>query len=281
MDHLSITTEDSVAIVESQGFMAAARLVQLLSQESRARVVAVSPMNATGAITTVIAGPLAEVQYALQLAKTNNAISDSAFFARPQVETIEMLLRSAFGSSMSAPVQKKAKQPESLPLFEAPMEAPAYQAPAYQPVSYQPKPEQQTPRPVQRTVAPSNGSVSSSNGNMPSSNSSMHSSNGSAPSLNGSMALSNGRVRAESEENFEAKPYYELEAYPVHELRRYARSIPGFPIHGREISKANRSELLQLIKTTEERNRTQSAREAMNGSMVQTHEELTANITPN
>lgn len=249
MDHLSISTEDSVAIVESQGFMAAARLVQLLSQESRARVVAVSPMNATGAITTVIAGPLAEVQYALQLAKTNNAISDSAFFARPQIKTIEMLLRSAFGSGMAAPVQKKAKQPESLPLFEAPVS----EIPEYQRSAYQPRVVQSAPKPLQQTVTPSKGSIPSSN----------------------------GAINAESVEGFEAKPYYELETYPVHELRRYARSVPGFPIHGREISKANRSELLQLIKTTEERNRTQTAREAMNGSMIQTHEELTSNITPN
>jgi hypothetical protein len=83
----------------------------------------------------------------------------------------------------------------------------------------------------------------------------------------------------EHSNDHESKPFYELEKYPVHELRRYARSVPGFPIQGREISKANRSELLQLIKTTEERSRTQAARDAASGTPA--HEELTSNIISN
>ncbi len=39
----------------------------------------------------------------------------------------------------------------------------------------------------------------------------------------------------------------EIEEWNVHELRRYARSIPNFPLHGREISKAHRQELLSLF----------------------------------
>jgi hypothetical protein len=39
----------------------------------------------------------------------------------------------------------------------------------------------------------------------------------------------------------------EIETWNVHELRRYARSLESFPIKGRDISKANRSELLNLL----------------------------------
>ncbi|HYQ85722.1 MAG TPA: BMC domain-containing protein [Bacteroidota bacterium] len=40
----------------------------------------------------------------------------------------------------------------------------------------------------------------------------------------------------------------QLRSMTVHELRRYARSVKGLPIHGREISRANREELIdQLI----------------------------------
>jgi microcompartment protein CcmL/EutN len=233
MDPIQISPNDSVAIVESHGFMAAARLVQLISQETRVRVVAVTPMNAAGAITTVLAGPLAEVQYALQIAKNGNSVTDSTFFARPNLETIEMLLRSAFGASSQATTQRKPKQPEPLPLFEVTSEE-----------SRQPEPMQfaqrEVPRPQAVAVA----------------------SNGAAHPV------------MQASGDHDSKPLYELEKYPVHELRRYARSIPGFPIQGREISKANRAELLQLIKTTEERTRTQAAREAASGNSA--HEELTS-----
>lgn len=240
MDPLQISPNDSVAIVESIGFMAAARLVQLISQETRVRVVAVTPMNAAGAITTVIAGPLAEVQYALQIAKSGNAVSDSTFFARPNLETIEMLLRSAFGNAAPSRVQPKPKQPEPLPLFDATVEA---------------KPAREQ---VQAPIVRQERAVSAQR-----------------PASNGApKPSSNGQADASG-----IKPLYELEQYPVHELRRYARSIPGFPIQGREISKANRAELLQLIKTTEERSRTRAARDAASGSPA--HEELTANITSN
>lgn len=36
----------------------------------------------------------------------------------------------------------------------------------------------------------------------------------------------------------------ELDALPVRELRRLARETPGFPLRGREISRANKQELL-------------------------------------
>lgn len=41
----------------------------------------------------------------------------------------------------------------------------------------------------------------------------------------------------------------ELEVMNVHQLRRFARDIENFPIKGREISRANRGELLDFFKT--------------------------------
>lgn len=35
----------------------------------------------------------------------------------------------------------------------------------------------------------------------------------------------------------------------VHKLRHYAREFPDFPIKGREISRANRNELVDLFNT--------------------------------
>lgn len=42
----------------------------------------------------------------------------------------------------------------------------------------------------------------------------------------------------------------ELEKMPVVKLRRYARGIDGLPIQGREISMANKSQLLEAIRST-------------------------------
>ncbi len=42
----------------------------------------------------------------------------------------------------------------------------------------------------------------------------------------------------------------EMDSWNVHELRRYARSLEAFPIKGRDISKATRSELLSLLQTS-------------------------------
>jgi len=39
----------------------------------------------------------------------------------------------------------------------------------------------------------------------------------------------------------------EMGNWNVHELRRYARSIDGFPLHGRMISKAKRDELVRML----------------------------------
>lgn len=45
----------------------------------------------------------------------------------------------------------------------------------------------------------------------------------------------------------------ELEKLPVRELRRLARETPGFPIQGREISKANKTELLAKFREMRQR----------------------------
>ena len=47
----------------------------------------------------------------------------------------------------------------------------------------------------------------------------------------------------------EVPPQEELEELNVHDLRRLARSQANFPIKGRDISKANRQELLEYFKS--------------------------------
>ncbi|HUL44013.1 MAG TPA: BMC domain-containing protein [Bacteroidota bacterium] len=42
----------------------------------------------------------------------------------------------------------------------------------------------------------------------------------------------------------------ELEVMTVHELRHYARSVEGLPIFGRQISRANRHELIEILLKT-------------------------------
>jgi len=46
----------------------------------------------------------------------------------------------------------------------------------------------------------------------------------------------------------ESRPIAELETLPVVELRKYARTVPDLPIHGRQISMANKGLLLEAIK---------------------------------
>lgn len=51
------------------------------------------------------------------------------------------------------------------------------------------------------------------------------------------------------QEGTEENPDQDLETMNVHQLRHLARSIPNFPIKGREISRANRDVLLQHFKS--------------------------------
>ena len=57
--------------------------------------------------------------------------------------------------------------------------------------------------------------------------------------------------RKKKEKKAESRKYNmpELELLNVHQLRRFARSVEEFPIKGREISRANRTELLDYFKT--------------------------------
>jgi len=54
-----------------------------------------------------------------------------------------------------------------------------------------------------------------------------------------------GRTKSKGEFKFSM---VELEVMNVHQLRRFARDIESFPIKGREISRANRGELLDFFK---------------------------------
>jgi ethanolamine utilization protein EutM len=64
-------------------------------------------------------------------------------------------------------------------------------------------------------------------------------------------ALTESETAPEDEKNEAAAGAHnlgELEKMNVHELRKYARSSPDFPIQGREISKANRQALLDYFR---------------------------------
>jgi microcompartment protein CcmL/EutN len=54
-----------------------------------------------------------------------------------------------------------------------------------------------------------------------------------------------GKTKTKSESKFSMA---ELEVMNVHQLRRFARDFESFPIKGREISRANRGELLDYFK---------------------------------
>ncbi len=216
-----LQAEESVAIVESLGFMAAARLVQRLGQETRSRVVAVSPVNAAGSITTIIAGPLAEVQHALQMMKAEGLVEESAFFARPNIATMEMLIRSVMGASFGGNITSAA---ETATPTTSHFQAARSESYPKQTATEHPFETTITRRPVMRKV--------------------------------------------KSTTDFQTKTLLELEALSVVELRKYARILPDFPIVGRAISRANRAELLQLMKTLEERIRTTEARSSLGQAML-------------
>jgi microcompartment protein CcmL/EutN len=114
----------------------------------------------SGSVTVVIAGGLAEVQHAVDLVKIASGVSETAFFARPDIDVMKLLLK-------------------TLNLIA------------------EEKPGRETKASHVRSIA--------------------------------------------------ELDVTEMETWNVHELRRYARSIPNFPLHGREISKANRPELIRLL----------------------------------
>ena len=53
----------------------------------------------------------------------------------------------------------------------------------------------------------------------------------------------------ESTDSEEIPPIWALQKLNVHELRKLARSVEHYPIKGRDISKANRSELIEYFKS--------------------------------
>lgn len=56
------------------------------------------------------------------------------------------------------------------------------------------------------------------------------------------------KTEKKSDESSETLSFEQLEKLNVHQLRKQARATEGFPIQGREISKANRNELLSYFK---------------------------------
>ncbi len=158
--HIGIT--ESAGVIECSGSITLAKLLHSLRTDTRARIVGVTAASATGIVTTVIAGGLAEVQHATEFVKTLSGVTDAIFFARPDKEAMNLLL-------------------QSLMIAQTVSEE----------VSIEP------------------------------------------------------RVRGISDLHLS-----EIETWNVHELRRYVRSLEAFPIKGRDISKATRSELLSLLQTS-------------------------------
>jgi len=58
----------------------------------------------------------------------------------------------------------------------------------------------------------------------------------------------NKKIVHEQKEKFNAPQSEDIESLNVHQLRRLARDTENFPIKGREISKANRQELLEFFR---------------------------------
>ena len=58
----------------------------------------------------------------------------------------------------------------------------------------------------------------------------------------------NKKIVPEHKEKFNAPQSEDIESLNVHQLRRLARDTENFPIKGREISKANRQELLEFFR---------------------------------
>ena len=157
-----ISSSESAGVIECSGSVALAKLLHSLRVDTRARIVGVTAANAAGVVTIIIGGGLAEVQHATEHVRAQNGITDAAFFARPDMEAMGLLLKSLL-----------------------------------------------------------------------------------IPDLVTEEAVKVPRVRSIGDLHLP-----EIESWNVHELRRYARSLAAFPIKGRNISKATRSELLSLMQTS-------------------------------
>ena len=158
---VSISSADSLGILECQGSVALASLLQQIAASTRARIVGSTSFNTGGIATVVLAGGLAEVQHAVDTVKSSPGITNSAFFAKPDLAAMKLLL-----ASLNIATETKEKEERSSP-----------------------------------------------------------------------------RVREVRELDVT-----EMELWNVHELRRYARNVANLPIQGRQISRANRQELLNILR---------------------------------
>jgi microcompartment protein CcmL/EutN len=154
-----IKDSDSAGVIECQGAITLAKLLQSLSRDTRARLVGATSPDARGVITVVIAGGLAEVQHATEHVRALSGVSDVVFFARPDADAMSILLKSLNIADEVTEIKK---------------------------------------------------------------------------------ASSHVRQVAELD-------ITDMANWNVHELRRYARSTEGFPLHGRQISKAKREELIRML----------------------------------
>ena len=159
-----ITSADSLGILECQGSVALASLLQQIAASTRARIVGSTPFNAAGMATVVIAGGLAEVQHAVETVKGLQGVVHNLFIAKPEVTATKVLLSTLHIAQTVTQDRPKTERPQT-------------------------------------------------------------------------------RVRDLAELDIAL-----MEDWNVHELRRYARSIPNLPIQGRGISKANRRELLAILR---------------------------------
>lgn len=104
-----IKSEESAAVIEVSGAVNLARLLQTLGNDTRARIVGVAETNALGATTIVIAGGLAEVQHASTLIKELQGVGDVAFFAKPDLQSLNLLLKSLKISETASETQTIGK----------------------------------------------------------------------------------------------------------------------------------------------------------------------------
>ncbi|MBS1903606.1 MAG: hypothetical protein JSS75_07890 [Bacteroidetes bacterium] len=102
-----IEASESVSVIEVTGAIALARLLQSIGVETRARIVGATEANAAGVVTVVIAGGLAEVQHASEHVRSVGGVNDVAFFAKPDLAAMELLLGSLKLATRSAPATEE------------------------------------------------------------------------------------------------------------------------------------------------------------------------------
>src|SRR5262245_37874699 len=89
-----ISSGDSLGILECQGSVSLASLLQQVASATRARIVGSTSFNAAGIATVVIAGGLAEVQHAVESVKSASGVTNAVFFAKPDLAAMKLLFAS-------------------------------------------------------------------------------------------------------------------------------------------------------------------------------------------